>query len=303
MPLLKLPAMLAAASASLLLISVMSSPAHAVNCSLSYYCYRSMTPGPAPETSTTPATPVRVRTAPNGDRLVTRPRTPRNRPNASANQNEQQRLAAERRAQQQREQQQRLETQRRARLEQQREQQRLAAERRAQQQREQQQRLEAQRRAQLEQQRQEAQRRAQSEQQRTPQNNHRATPTVNPPTAAVNRTPSTEEQRLAAERRALQQAMRERNRNQAQATPQPTTPTPPASNNQAHHQTNPRGVLSANTTETNAASCNELIDRQKEVERDAIIAARERRRQESQVLFRAAAELRLQARRQSCPLP
>ncbi len=114
-----------------LVTALTGSNAHAVNCSISYYCYRSMTPGPAPESSQaltrrTVAAANRVaRVTANNRRapVTTQPATNRNatprtqeQRQAEARrreQQQQQRLAAQRRRAQQLEQQRQAELQRR----------------------------------------------------------------------------------------------------------------------------------------------------------------------------------------------
>ena len=182
-----------ALSASVLIGALAASPVYAVNCSISYYCYRSMTPGPAP------AEPVvrpraNVPTA-NGDRLVRRPNAPAAVPASPAN-NQPQLTAEQRRAQQQAEQQ------------------RLAAQRRAQQQAQQQ----AQQRAQ--QQRLAAQR---AQQQRAQQQR-----TVTPAVATQANNQQAEQQRLAAERRAAEQLLAQRRAAQQAATQRNATAAAPA---------------------------------------------------------------------------
>ncbi len=116
-----------------LVTALTGSNAHAVNCSISYYCYRSMTPGPAPESSqaltrrTVAASNRVARVTANNRRapVTTRPAatrnaTPRTQEQRQAEarrreQQQQQRLAAQRRRAQQLEQQRQAELQHRRR--------------------------------------------------------------------------------------------------------------------------------------------------------------------------------------------
>lgn len=123
---------LAVLTGSLLVAAFASGNAWAVNCNISYFCYRSMTPGPAPETNQN----LVRRTAAANNRVAANSRRAPQRPgvrrpaNTQAQPTPQQRAAEARR----REQQQQREVAERRRRAQQQEQQRLAALRQRQQQ-------------------------------------------------------------------------------------------------------------------------------------------------------------------------
>lgn len=223
------------------------SQAQAVDCSVSYYCYRSMTPGPAPrETTNTPA-PNRIQTTNTGDRIIERPGSG---PSTAATQPQSQptnhQLTAEQRQRQQAEEQRRRQQQ----LEQQRQQQ-IAAQQRQQQQAQEQQR----RQQQLEQQRQQ-QIAAQQRQQQAQEQQRRQQQTE----AQRRQQQQTEEQRRQQEQQRLAQQLR---------------------------------------TDSNQ-SCENLNMRIAEIERQAIINARDRQHDQSRRLFAAVADMREQAKRQNC---
>ncbi|CAA6819229.1 MAG: Unknown protein [uncultured Thiotrichaceae bacterium] len=254
--------------AGLVVTALTSSNAYAVNCGISYYCYRSMTPGPAPEQGSaalarrTAAASNRLsRVASNNRRAqpagANRAATPRATPRTL-----QQRQAEARR----REQQQQQQLAARRRQAQQQEQQRLAQVRRQQQQRaaanrpqptNARERLIAQQRAAYQ-----AQQRA--AQQRTAQQR-----------AAQQR--ATQQQAAAAQqRRAQQQA----------AANRPAAPTPARPS-----------VL----TTASQQSCQTITQKITELNRQAVLRSKEGKNDQAQRLFKAVEQLKKEATGKQCP--
>lgn len=259
-------------AAGLVVTALTSSNAYAVNCGISYYCYRSMTPGPAPEQGSA-ALARRTAAASNGLSRVTsnnrraqpaganRTTAPRATPRTL-----EQRQAESRRREQQQQQQlaaRRLQVQ-------QQERQRLAQVRRQQQQRaatnrtqptNARERLIAQQRAAYQAQQRTAQQR--TTQQRTAQ------------------------QRAAQQRAAQQRAAQQRRAQQQQAVAnRPATPAP----------TRPSVIATAQQQ-----SCQTITRKITELNRQAVLRSKEGKNEQAQRLFKAVEQLKKEATGKKCP--
>ncbi len=259
-------------AAGLIITALTSSNAHAVNCSISYYCYRSMTPGPAPEQGSAALTRRTVAASNRLSRVSSNNR--RARP-AGANRVATTRVAAPRTLEQRqaearrREQQQQRQLAARRRQAQQQEQQRLAQIRRQQQQRNaasstrpanDRERLIAQQRA------------AYLAQQR----------------ASQQRTPPAQ-QRTAQQQAAQQRAARQRQTQQQATTastsrPATTAPARPS-------------IL---TSLPSQQSCQTIARKITELNRQAILRSKEGKSAQAQHLFKAVEQLKKEAAGKQC---
>ena len=190
-------------STGLLIGALTSSNVYAVNCSTSYYCYRSMTPGPAPETSEVLAR----RTADANNRVAqaNQRATPQRRTNTAPPQAAQPGMT--------------LEQRRAEALRREQEQQRAVAERRRLAQQQEQQRL-----AQLQQQRAQQQR---AQPQPAAAGNNAQAAERQRLIEAQRRAHQAEQARLATDRNAIRQAIINR-RTQGQPAARPAAPAPRA---------------------------------------------------------------------------
>lgn len=243
-----------ALTTSLLLGTLAISPAQATNCSLSYYCYRSMVPGAAPVEPV--AQPRPSINTPVGARIVTRPNTP----NPVAVQQAGTRLPTPQQLGQQR-------------LQQQAEQQRLAQQRRAQQQ--------------ADQQRQAAQRR---EQQALQQARMTQRPSATPTRTQTQVIPA-----AVTERQTTPPALQPASRQASQVN---TVRTSTAVTTQTRRTPQPAVLPAVRSNQ----SCSTLASKIKEAERQATLHAINKEAGKSQQLFKIAADLRSEAKGQSCSI-
>jgi len=238
-------------AAGLVVTALTSSNAYAVNCGISYYCYRSMTPGPAPEGSAILAR----RTAAASNRVSRVNSNNRRAQPAGAN-----RTAAAPRTLQQR--------QAEARRREQQQQQQLAQRRRQAQQQEQQ------RLAQVRHQ----------QQQRAAAN--RQQPARSRPQATRPQPPANARQRLIAQQRAAHQAQ-QRAAQQRAAQQRAAAQRRPA----------PAAVLATNSQQ----SCQTIVRKITELNRQAVLRSREQKNAQAQRLFKAVEQLKKEATNKKCP--